>query len=625
MRRQHFTVLALTFLLGVVGARVARADGPDEDNPSGEQAQPADEHPADEHPAPTDDHPTDDQPAPAADGDHTDDTPATAGTTAAAGDADDNGDNGDSADPYAGDTIPAALDFDADGDGKMEPEEAELAKETAEAFKDIASDVTELPPGGIDIQHPSMTPEQFKNLVRLAKAKVLTRLKAKMAKKQDAKMAKIGRYIAYFSLSGLLLLLLPLGLKNKYPGKTGMLFKYSGLAALTFIVTVNLFGGVVLGMRTAQGAVGSMTNPQLKVAEGFFDSLADGADKYVPLGKDLFGPTLRSLSSSSAGEGEQPIVALLDNGQKLMSQAKVFTSIAKTVKKMDSVFAAIPIVLLCVTMLLFVLALRPTLTEIIKMPGNVAAGEAAAGKAAVKNAGKRVVGEVWATLSTIGVLIGLSLIATVVLGRLLEPALDLMIQYFAVGVVYLQVKVGASTGLIFVSLIGVVIFLALNLAAIILGMAFFLGKAQKVFQARFHDKTPLAAHARFWKWGTASVLATMVVPLVFMLIAAFGIDKLNDKIIAGAADVTQIGWGKLLVIGPMILVFGFLLFFWAARGVKAIKFLFTYKVKPAVAKQPIEVVAAPGYAGSMLPSAPPVVTAATTSTERHPIDSERAR
>ena len=46
-----------------------------------------------------------------------------------------------------------------------------------------------------------------------------------------------------------------------------------------------------------------MTNPQLKVAEGFFDTLADGADKYVPLAKDLFGPTLRSLSSSSAGEG----------------------------------------------------------------------------------------------------------------------------------------------------------------------------------------------------------------------------------------------------------------------------------------------------------------------------------
>jgi hypothetical protein len=484
----------------------------------------------------------------------------------------------------------------------MEPEEAELAKETEAAFKEINEEVTAKGQGEIDLDNPGMTVAEFKNLVRLAKAKVLERLKAKMAKKQDAKMAKIGRYIAYFSLAGVLLLLLPFGLKKKYPNKMGMLFKYSGLAALTFIVTVNFFGGVVLGMRTAQGAIGSLTNPQLKVAEGFFDALDAKPDHYLPFAKDLFGPTLKSMSAG--GEGEQPIVALLENGQKLVKDAMVFKNVAGMVKKMDFVFAAIPIVLLLVTMLLFVLAIRPTLTEIVKMPGNVAAGDAAAGKAAVKNAGKRVLGEVFATLCTVGVLVVLSLLATVVLGRLLAPALDLLIQYFATGVLYLQVKAGASTTLIFVSLFAVVLFLALNLAVIILGMAFFLGKTQKVFQARFHDKTPLRQHARFWKWGTASVLACLAIPVVYMLLAKVGIEKLADVFIGSGEDI---GWAKLFVVAPLILVVGFLVVFWAARGIKAIKFLFTYKVKPPVAKQPIEVVAAPGYAASMLPPAGPVV------------------
>jgi hypothetical protein len=481
----------------------------------------------------------------------------------------------DPEDPYAGDTVPAHLEFDADGDGKVEPDEQALSAEFAAAFKDIPHEVTPKAAGTIDLENPGMTVDEFKNLIRLAKAKVLARLQAKMAAKQDARMAKIGRLIFYFSLGGVLLLLMPLVLKKKYPGKTGMLFKYSGLAAVTFFLTVNFFGGVVIGMRTAQGALGGMTNPQLKVAEGFFDSLAAEPDKYLPLAKDLFGPTMYQLQGG--GAAEQPAVALIENGQRLIEDAKVFTSVARAFEKIDFVFAALPIVLLAVTLILFVLAIRPTLTEIIKMPSLVAAGDAGAGKAAVKNAGRRVVGEVAATLATVGVLVVLSLIATVILGKLLLPALDLLIQYFAVGVLYLQLEAGASSGLVFVMMFAVIIFLVLNLAAIILAMAFFLGKSQKIFQQRFNAKVPLAAHTRFWKWGIPAVLGAMLVPLLYMLIARAGIEWLSEKFMSDDA----IAWGKLMIIGPMILVFGFLLVFWAARGVTALKFLATYKVKPA--------------------------------------------
>jgi hypothetical protein len=511
------------------------------------------------------------EPAPAAD-----DSPAADGA-AAAGDAD-----FDPEDPYAGDEIPAHLEYDADGDGKVEADEQALDAEYETAFEGIDEEIAPVEPGAMTFEEmakAAMSTEEFRNLVRLARAKVLDRLQTKMAKKQDARMATIGRMILYFSFAGVLLLFMPLALRKRYPGKGAMLLRYSALAALTFVVTVNFFGAVVLGMRGAQAGLGELTNPQLKVAEGFFDALHDGADEYAMLGKNLFGPTLEQLTG---GGDEQPAVALMANGQKLLADAKVFKTIGNTFEKLDFVFAALPIVLLAVTMILFVLAIKPTLLQIVRMPGMVAAGDVAAGKSAVKDAGRRIFGEVLATLCTIGVLGGLTLFASVVLGRLVQPALDSLIQYFGVAVIYLQVQAGASSGLVFVMLISVILFLALNLAAIILSMALFLGKCQKIFQQRFHDKVPLRAHARFWTWGVPSVLVAMLVPLLYMVLARWGIDKIANAIIGDGEDIK---WSLLMLSGPLLLVLGFVAMFWAARGVKALEFLATYRVKDVLAER----------------------------------------
>ena len=495
----------------------------------------------------------------------------------------------DPEDPYAGDEIPAHLEYDADGDGLVEADEQALGAEYEAAFQGIDDEIKPVEPGATSFEEmakAAMSTEEFRSLVRLARAKVLDRLQAKMAKKQDARMATIGRLILYFSFAGVLLLFMPLALRRRYPGKGAMLLKYSALAALTFVVTVNFFGAVVLGMRGAQAGLGELTNPQLKVAEGFFDALHENADDYALIGKNLFGPTLEQLTG---GGDEQPAVALMENGQKLLADARVFKTIGNTFKKLDFVFAALPIVLLGVTMILFILAIKPTLLQIVRMPGLVAAGDVAAGKGAVKDAGRRILGEVLATLCTIGVLGGLTLFAAVVLGRLVQPALDALIQYFSVAVIYLQVQAGASSGLVFVMLISVILFLALNLAAIILAMAFFLGKCQKIFQQRFHDKVPLRAHARFWKWGVPSVLVAMLVPLLYMVLSRWGIDKIANAIIGDGQDIK---WSLLMLSGPLLLVLGFVVVFWAARGVKALKFLATYKVKDVLvehrAGQPVQ-------------------------------------
>jgi hypothetical protein len=118
---------------------------------------------------------------------------------------------------------------------------------------------------------------------------------------------------------------------------------------------------------------------------------------------------------------------------------------------------------------------------------------------------------------------------------------------------------------------------------IILSAAFFLGKTQKVFQRHFHDKLPLSAHARFWKWGTASVAIAHVIPLGFMFLASWGIELIETKLIGNASGPDDIPWTAVMLVGPLILVVGFLIVLWAARGMKAIAFLLKYKVPPVSA------------------------------------------
>ncbi|HPH65954.1 MAG TPA: hypothetical protein PLF40_09435 [Kofleriaceae bacterium] len=479
---------------------------------------------------------------------------------------------------------PPFVPFDADGDGQMEPDELALQKEYETEFGDIPNEVTDAEldkrPENAEML-PSITVEKFRSLVRIAKGVVLKRLEAKIAKGQAKKMAKFGTLVMYFSLAGLLILLLPLGLLKKYPGKAGLLFKYSALAAAVFVVTVNLFGGVLYGLRAAQGAVATQANPQIALAKGFFETLDEHADDYAVMGKELFGPTLEQLRGNT---DEQPATVLIANGMKVVKDAKVFLTVAKAFKKLTFLLGYLPIILTIVTLVLFGLAIRPTLTEIIKMPIRAASGEAGVGREVMGKSLQRVFGEMKATMCTIGVLIVVTLVAGFILGRICVPALDALLNYFSASVAYLQFVAGAKSGLVFLALFGVIFFLVLNLAVIILSMSFFLGKCQKIFQHRFNEGAPLSTHRNFFKWGVPSVLLVQLFPLLFVVVAQFGLNKINDNLMANATSADAIAWNKLMMAGPIFLVVGFVLLFWAVRGFKAIKFLQGYKVKPKAPK-----------------------------------------
>jgi hypothetical protein len=261
-------------------------------------------------------------------------------------------------------------------------------------------------------------------------------------------------------------------------------------------------------------------------------------------------------------------------------------SVAKLFKKVDFIFGILPIVLMALTMVLFVLAIKPTLAEIISLPALAASGAAGVGAGVVQRSLGRVRGELYATLCTLGVLAILTLVSAVVLGEIIAPALDALLRYFSLALSYLQFVPEASSGLVFVTLFAVILFLVINLAALILSMSFFLGKSQKIFQQRFNHGIPLSTHARFFMWGAPSVLLVQILPWLFALIAGAIIAKINDSMTAGVADATQISWGKLMMAGPLFLVVGFGVFFWAARGLKAIAFLQRYKIPKVVAATP---------------------------------------
>lgn len=501
-------------------------------------------------------------------------------------DAQEDGDIDNDGVPDAEEEDPPTSPFDEDGDGVMEPDEIADRKEFGEFFDDIPNEpddkALEARPNDSELR-PSVTVEMFRTGVRIAKKIVLGKMEKKIAKSSDQKMRTFSLLISGVSLLGLLLLLMPLVLAKKYPGQGKTLFKYSALAAVTFLVTVNLFGGVLYGLRTVQGALSSYTNPSIAIASGTFDTLDDNAEKYIVMGKELFLPTIEQMRNSP---DEQPAVQLLGNGLKIVQDAKVFLSIAKMFKKVDYIFKVLPIILTLLTLILFVLAIRPTLTEIIKLPAKAASGQAGVGKEVVASSLRRVRGELLASLGTIGVLVVLTLLSGFVLSQVVKPALDAFLTYFSLTVTYLQFAEGASSGLVFMTLFAVILFLVLNLATLILSTSFFLGKSQKIFQQRFNDGTPISTHARFFKWGIPSVLLVQVYPLIFVLVASKILSAINDRVMGSELNAESVSWGKALMAGPAFLVVGFVVLFWAVRGLKGIKFLQSYKVKPKAPTAP---------------------------------------
>lgn len=406
--------------------------------------------------------------------------------------------------------------------------------------------------------------------------KSVARITERMAASQESKMDVISTILMGVGWLGLLLLLTPLVLGRKYPGKTGLLFKGGAAAAATFALSVWLFTSVVLLLRSVQGGLGEIANPQLAMVEGGVDGLIKNIDDLVVLAPHFLEVPLAQVAT---GEQDNLAVALLQNAAAFKEDARLFSNVAGWFRWMSDLFAYVPIALLLATVGLFFFNVRHLLKSIILMPARVAAGEGQLG-GTVKTAFRSVWREVKATFALIGVLIVSTIGVGVVLSAAVGPAMEAFLLLFVQAALYVEVVPAASTGLVYASLGGALVFLVLNVVVVLAANILYIAKAQRVFRQKFHAAVPLKTHKRFFGKASLSLLWTFLVPPLFIVGAEPLVDFVQDQITGGrgANDLASLPWGPMMLSGPAILVFGFVLVFWLVRGFKALAFIARYPV-----------------------------------------------
>ncbi len=472
------------------------------------------------------------------------------------------------------DKAPAKNDGEKKDADKKDGEEA--TSTAAKAGPEGEGDLSPAEEKAGDTAAASHDPEKYAAFIRgilpKIKEKVLGKIEAKMEKAQEAKMERLSMVLGWVSMLGFVLLLMPIFLAKKYPGKLGVLFKTSAIAAFASVIVMNLFAAIVLLLKNVQGALAKFTNPQIKIVEAALDGIGDSADHLISFGPQLIQPTLDQLSSSE----ESVPVALLENVQKIAKDAQPFLAAAKWFKGMLWIFDYLPLVMTTMAIFLFLVGARPMLVELIKLPARAAAGENTEG--VVKEAFRKVGRELLATLCLIVLLAVVTLLSGELLALAVRPAVENFLNTFFVDVIYVQTP-GASSGLIFGSLAGTVVFLVLNVMVVLLSTGFFLGKAHKIFQQRFQEKVPLSAHKKFWGWGTLALLWAQVFPVAFVL----GAEPLVEKLLEKGFGKEEPNWTLVLLGGSGVFVVGFLFCFWAFRGLKGLAFLKKYDLVAAKA------------------------------------------
>lgn len=410
--------------------------------------------------------------------------------------------------------------------------------------------------------------ERLRALIAEQRERALAGIRERLQASQTERMTTVADILGWFSLTGLLLLFAPLFLRRRHPGRQCQLFKFSAVAAFTFVGAVVLFTLVLVLVREIQSQLAFATNPQIAVTEAVFEVLHEYAEGLAALGPALIEPTLAQLA---AGGGDSLAIALVDNAGRLGEHARAFETVAGWLRGLDWLFAYVPVALTLATVVLFLASIRPVLMDIVQLPARAAAGGDVTVRGAVGTVARQVGRELLATLALLGVLVAVMSLSGALLGLVVRPATEAFLGYFFAGLVYVQLP-DMSTGVLYLSLGATVVFLVLNIAAVLASGFLYLSKSQRLFRLRFHERTPLRAHGRFWKWGTASLVWAQALPFVFILVAQPAVEALITSQTAGG----DVRWGLLMSSGPLILVAGYLLVYWLARGLEALGFLARY-------------------------------------------------
>lgn len=412
----------------------------------------------------------------------------------------------------------------------------------------------------------------LRELVQTARPIFMTSLETRLVIAHEKRMDLLSDILGYISLLGILFLGAPLVLWRRFPGRVWVIFKYGATAGVIFFCAFNVFGLLVSVLKGAQGATASATSPQIAVASALLDNVETQAMLLAPLGAAVIMPALAAMD---AGSTEPLPTLMLANLRKVRGDLKVFSWLADYYRALEWMFSALPMIFTLVTLMVFVSTMKPIVVGLIRLPARAASGEAAVARRVLGDTFRRLGREGLVVLFVIFVFLVVSMVSGILLVMVMAPAVNMFLSFMMVSFMYIQAEPEVSSFLIFVCLAATMTFVLLNLVVITVSSMIYVAKVHRAFQAKFHDKVPLGRQRRLWGRGFLCMLWAQTLPFVFVFGASLLVAWLMGLAMANGAP----NWTLTFLIGPAVLFLLFLLVYWAARGIKAIQFLWRYRVE----------------------------------------------
>jgi hypothetical protein len=413
--------------------------------------------------------------------------------------------------------------------------------------------------------------EQFRGHLPDIRQEVEASMYAHLKARRADAWAPINKLIMGLVCAGPLLLLLPLFIARRHPGKLGTLFRYSALSALLFSMTVLLFSIPLLIFSEVWEELALGADPRLRSVQAAFDLMDQDAEDF--LSRDL--PLAPTLEQAASGGAESFATLLIDNLIEVRQQAEVLEPLVEVYRRLDWVFGSLPKVQCLVFAALFMMPLLPIFREIVLLPVHAAAGGAGEGRRVAKLALRKWWQEVLAILCLIGLFVVILIVNDMVLNIVAEPGTETMLDFLFVALDYLGHEARPALVPLYFSLLAAALFYLFNMVVMTVGLMLYLKAAHRVFRARFHDQVKLRSQRRFWGWGTVAVVWVQALPVLFIFLALPAIRGVFWAY-ENADPPSYLGG---LVTAGALLFFGILLIFWLARGFKALMFLWRFRIQ----------------------------------------------
>ncbi|MBI3071374.1 MAG: hypothetical protein HYY84_04520 [Deltaproteobacteria bacterium] len=391
-------------------------------------------------------------------------------------------------------------------------------------------------------------------------------LEQRIAATQATQLEFISALLTLFALLGLLLLFAPFILAFKHRGTFLRTLGTSLIAALLFVVTVELFAGLLIALREFQNSVGSFLHPQAAIAASFIDAIDENAATLASRGHALLAP-LKAIAL--AGADPTPSL-LLDNVARIRADYAVFSTVARVLEAVYNLSALAPLALVLLLLVFFFIGVRPVLATIITMPRDAALGGTRIARTALRHVVSTFLKEVLATLLFAIFFFFVVFAAAFFMQLAIRPAVSAFLDAFILSITYLDTIGGASEGAILVGLLGTSAFLALAFVTVLVAAFLFLWRVQSLFRRRLHAREPLSQNARFWLWGPLGTLWLMAIP---GLIASAHATWLAPALLKISPTNRDPSFALLLVANALLLLIPFVVLFWLSRGFPVLRFL----------------------------------------------------